>query len=57
MNLLKHRSMRFYLGFILILALAIGGSAVAAFGDSGGATVTVNGVAGVSERGTYGESV
>jgi putative surface cell wall-binding protein len=43
MNLLKHRSMRFYLVFFLILTMAVGGSAIAAFADSGtGATVAVN---------------
>ena len=43
MHLLKYRSMRFYLGFILIFTMAIGGSAIAAFADSGtGATVAVN---------------
>src|SRR5438876_8975585 len=31
MSLLKHRSMRFYLVFFLILTMAIGGSAIAAF--------------------------
>jgi WxL domain surface cell wall-binding len=44
MHLLKHRSMRFYLGFILIFALAIGGSTIAAMADSStGATVAVTG--------------
>src|SRR5438874_5208880 len=43
MNLLKHRSLRFYLGFFLILTMAVGGSAIAAFADSGtGANVSVN---------------
>jgi WxL domain surface cell wall-binding len=43
MHFLKSRSMRFYLGFFLILTLAIGGSAISAFADSGtGATVAVN---------------
>lgn len=44
MNLLKHRSMRFYFVFFLILTMAIGGSAIAAFADSGsntGASVAV----------------
>lgn len=42
MHLLKKRSTRFYLGFFLVLALAIGGSSIAAFADSGtGATVAV----------------
>src|ERR1700758_4862575 len=51
MNLLKQRSLRFYLGFILILAMAIGGSAIAAFADSGtGATVSVSGGS-LSEQG------
>ena len=44
MRLLKNRSMRFYLVFFLILTMAIGGSAIAAFADSGtGATVAVSG--------------
>ncbi len=44
MNLLKHRSMRFYFVFFLILTMAIGGSAIAAFADSGtGASVAVTG--------------
>src|SRR5436190_18286413 len=44
MNLLKHRSMRFYLVFFLILTMAVGGSAIAAFADSGtGASVSVGG--------------
>src|SRR6266700_1743786 len=43
MHLLKHRSIRFYLVFFLILTMAIGGSAIAAFADSTtGATVAVN---------------
>ena len=42
MNFLKNRSIRFCLGFFLLLVLTIGGS-VAAFADSGtGATVAVN---------------
>jgi len=42
MLLLKKRSVRFYLGFILVLAMAIGGSAIAALADSGtGASVAV----------------
>src|SRR5216684_8179052 len=44
MHLLKKRSVRFYLGFILVLAMAIGGSAIAALADSGtGSTVAVTG--------------
>src|SRR2546421_4334030 len=44
MQLLKNRSMRFYLGFILIFTMAIGGSTIAAFADSStGATVAVTG--------------
>jgi WxL domain surface cell wall-binding len=44
MHLLKKRSLRFSLGFFFILALAIGGSTVAAFADSGtGATVAITG--------------
>ena len=43
MHLLKNRSIRFYLVFFLILTMAIGGSAIAAFADSGtSATVAVN---------------
>jgi len=44
MRLLKKRSVRVYVGFIMVLALTIGGSAIAAFADSGtGATVGVSG--------------
>jgi hypothetical protein len=44
MHLLKKRSTRFYLGFLIVLALTVGGSAMAAFADSGtGATVAVSG--------------
>ena len=44
MHFLKMRSMRFYLGFVVVLALTIGGSAIAAFADSGtGATVAITG--------------
>jgi hypothetical protein len=42
MHFLKKRSIRFYLGFALILAMATGGSAIAAFADSGTARVAVN---------------
>lgn len=43
MHFLKLRFLRFYLGFFLILAMALGGSAIAAFADSStGATVVVN---------------
>ena len=43
MRFLKLRSIRFYLVFFLILTMAIGGSAIAAFADSStGATVMVN---------------
>jgi hypothetical protein len=43
MHWLKNRSLHFYLGFILILTMALGGTAVAAFADSGtNATVAVN---------------
>ncbi len=43
MGLFTRRSTRFYLGFFLILAMALGGSAIAAFADSGtGATVAVS---------------
>lgn len=52
MLLLKRWSMRFYLGFILILALATGGSAItAAFADTPVAQVAVNGAANVTEQG------
>src|SRR6266567_3853699 len=51
MNLLKHRSMRFYFVFFLILTMAIGGSAIAAFADSGtGASVAITGGS-LSEQG------
>jgi putative surface cell wall-binding protein len=46
MLLLKKRSVRFYLGLLLVLALTIGGSAIAAFASTGsgtGATVAVTG--------------
>jgi len=43
MHLLKCGSIRFYLVFFLILSMAIGGSAIAAFADSStGTTVAVN---------------
>lgn len=42
MYFLKERSIRFYLGFVIILAMAIGGTAIAAFADSGTAKVAVN---------------
>ena len=41
MRLLKNRSIAFYLGFVMILALAIGGAA-GAFADSGPGTATAN---------------
>lgn len=42
MHLLKHRSMRFYLGFIMVFTLVIGGSTMAALADSStGATIGV----------------
>lgn len=53
MHLLKKRSVRFYLGFILVLAMAIGGSAIAAFADSGSGTATLVG-GNLSVKGTYG---
>jgi putative surface cell wall-binding protein len=44
MHFLKKKSIRFYLGFALILAMAIGGSAIAAMADSStGATIAVTG--------------
>lgn len=42
MHFLKKRSIRFYLGSVLILAAAMSGSAIAAFADSGTAKVAVN---------------
>src|SRR5690242_16821027 len=42
MFLLKKRSIRFYLGFFLILVMALGGAAIVAYADSGTATVAVN---------------
>lgn len=56
MRFLKNRSILFYLGFILILAMTIGGTAIAAFADSGGATAAVK-VGQLTETGTFGESV
>lgn len=50
MHFLKSRSLRFYLGFLVILVLAIGGS-VAAFADGPSATVAVTGTANVTESG------
>src|SRR6266702_1481512 len=41
MYFLKKRSIRFYLGFVMILMMAIGGSAIAAFADSGTASFAV----------------
>lgn len=43
MSLNKRRSLIFYVGFMLILTLTIGGAAVGAFADSGGATANVTG--------------
>ncbi len=43
MRILKHRFFGFYLGFILILAMTIGGSAIAAFADSGTGTAVLTG--------------
>jgi hypothetical protein len=51
MSFLKKRSLRFYLGFILILMMAIGGSTIAAFADQPSAQVAVNGAANVTEQG------
>ena len=43
MRFLTNKSMRFYLGFLAILLLTLGGSVVAAFADSGtNASVTIN---------------
>jgi len=42
MHFLKKRSIRFYLGLVLVLVMAIGGSAITAFADSGTARVAVN---------------
>lgn len=55
MRFLKHRSVVFYLGLVLILAMTIGGSAIAAFADSGGASITLN-TGTLTETGTFGES-
>src|SRR6266852_5713232 len=59
MRFLKNRFFGFYLGFVLILAMTIGGSAIAAFasctGDCGGASATLN-AGTLSETGTFGES-
>jgi hypothetical protein len=43
MSLNKRRSIIFYLGFMLVLTLTIGGGAIGAFADSGGATANVTG--------------
>jgi hypothetical protein len=51
MHLLKNRSIRFYLVFFMILAMTIGGSALAAFADSPSTQVAVNGAANVTEQG------
>jgi len=42
MRLFKHRSTRFFLGLVLILTVAIGSSAIAAFADSPSTQVAVN---------------
>src|SRR5712691_1903048 len=55
MHLLKKRSVRFYLGFLLVLAMAIGGSAIAAFADSGTATATLT-AGSLTVAGTFGET-
>jgi hypothetical protein len=52
MKLLKHRSMRFYLAFFLILTMVMGGSAIAAFADSGTATATLT-AGNLTVQGTY----
>ena len=52
MRFLKNYSIRFYLGFFVILALAIGGS-VAAFADSPSTQVAVTGAANVTETGPF----
>ena len=56
MSFLKKRSLVFYLGFFLILTMAIGGAAIGAFADSGGATASVH-AGTLTETGTFGESV
>src|SRR5579859_5579320 len=56
MSLLKNRSMVFYLGFILILTMAIGGAAIGAFADGGGATTTLK-AGTLTEAGTFNETV
>jgi hypothetical protein len=55
MHLLKHRSMVFYLGFILILMMAIGGAAMGAFADGGGETATL-GPGTLSEASTFAQN-
>ena len=56
MQLLKHRSMRFYLVLFIVLTMTIGGATVGAFADSGGATASVH-AGQLTESGTFGESV
>ena len=51
MHLLKKRSTRFYLGFLFILAMTLGGAAIGAFADTPTAQVAVSGAANVTEQG------
>lgn len=55
MHLLKRRSTRFYLAFLFVLAMTIGGAAIGAFADSGGATATLT-AGQLTETGTFGET-
>lgn len=55
MHLLKKRSTRFYLVFFFILVMTVGGAAVGAFADSGGATATLS-AGQLTEAGTFGET-
>jgi len=52
MRFFKNRSIGFYLGFILILAMTTGSSALAAFADSSPVTATVNG-GGLTQSGDF----
>ena len=56
MHLNKSRSIVFYLGFMLILALTIGSAAIGVFADSGGATANVTGGT-LSATGSYASAV
>lgn len=56
MRLLRHRSTRFYLVLLFVLVMSIGGAAIGAFADSGGATANVH-AGQLTETGTFSESV